>query len=165
LRMHSRDAWRPKSVSPQQPCARAVRCARAERDLVQPLLAAFPCRVEDHPLPRHDFAPLQDASGSAPHVGKNHAQAGGETTERRIRINRPDDESAKCKGSRARGQPKDFPQSTPRSTTHSTASATSSQQERTEPFWPQLCRRGAKSSPPRDFSCGTRRTRIKLSTT
>jgi beta,beta-carotene 9',10'-dioxygenase len=26
-------------------------------------------------------------------------------------------------------------------------------------------RRGAKSSPPRDFSCGTRRTRIKLSTT
>jgi transposase-like protein len=50
-------------------------------------------------------------------------------------------------------------------TTHSTSNATSSQQEHTEPFGPQPCRRGTKSPPPRDFSCGTRRTRIKLSTT
>jgi hypothetical protein len=42
----------------------------------------------------------------------------GETTGRRIRINRPDDENAICKASKASGQHKDFPQSTPRSTTH-----------------------------------------------
>src|SRR3984893_11776335 len=47
----------------------------------------------------------------------------------------------------------------------STSNAISPQQERTEPSGPQPCRRGAKSSPPHDFSCETRRTRIKHSTT
>jgi integrase len=37
--------------------------------------------------------------------------------------------------------------------------------ERTEPSGRRPCRRGAKSPPPHDFSCETRRTRIKLSTT
>ena len=35
-------------------------------------------------------------------------KAGGETTGRRIRINRPDDENTRCKVSSAPGQPKDF---------------------------------------------------------
>src|SRR5207302_10071578 len=51
--------------------------------------------------------------------------ADGETTGRRIRLNRPGDESAKCKGSRTWGPPKDFTQSTARSTIHSMPNATS----------------------------------------
>jgi putative transposase len=54
------------------------------------------------------------------------APADGETIGPRIRINRPGDENARCKVSRAPGQRKDFSQSTPRSTTNSTPNATSS---------------------------------------
>ena len=70
----------------------------------------------------------------------------GATTEPRIRINRPADENARCKGSRARVQPKDFSQPTQPPTTLSTSSAISPQQEPTEPSGPRRCRRGAKSS-------------------
>ena len=70
----------------------------------------------------------------------------GATIERRIRINRPDDENARCKVSRVRVQPKDFSQRTQPLTTLSTSSAISPQQERTEPSGPRRCRRGAKSS-------------------
>jgi hypothetical protein len=76
----------------------------------------------------------------------------GATTEPRIRINRPDDVNARCKGSRAPGQRKDFSQCMRQSTTHSTSNATSSQAKRTEPSGPRRCRHGTKPSPRRDFS-------------
>src|SRR5580693_5074676 len=57
----------------------------------------------------------------------------GATIERRIRINRPDDENARCKGSRAWDPRKDFSQPTQPPITPSTSSAISPQQERTEP--------------------------------
>src|SRR5580700_2788868 len=59
----------------------------------------------------------------------------GATTEPRIRINRPDDENARRKGSRAPGQRKDFSQCMRQSTTHSTSNATSSQAKRTPRSW------------------------------
>src|ERR1700732_2749866 len=83
--------------------------------------------------------------------------ADGATTERRIRINRPDDENARCKGSRAWDPRKDFSQCMQQHKIPSTSNVISPQQERTEPSGPQPCRRGAKSSPPHDFSCETRR--------
>src|ERR1700737_1144392 len=70
----------------------------------------------------------------------------GATTEPRIRINRPDDVNARCKGSRAPGQRKDFSQCMRQSTTHSTSNATSSQAKRTEPSGPRRCRHGTKPS-------------------
>src|SRR5450631_4686062 len=70
----------------------------------------------------------------------------GATIERRIRINRPDDENTRCRVSRVRLQPKDFSQRTQPLTTLSTSSVISPQQERTEPSSPRRCRRGAKSS-------------------
>jgi hypothetical protein len=45
----------------------------------------------------------------------------GATTERRIRINRPDEGRERCKGSRASGPRKDFSQCMPQPTTHSTS--------------------------------------------
>jgi hypothetical protein len=51
----------------------------------------------------------------------------GAITERRTRINRPDDGSARCRDSRVRDQPNDFCPSTPPPTTPSTSSVTSSQ--------------------------------------
>src|ERR1700674_2726783 len=62
----------------------------------------------------------------------------GATIERRIRINRPDDENTRCKVSRAWDPRKDFSQPTRPPTTHSTSNAISPQQERTEPSgrWP-----------------------------
>jgi hypothetical protein len=56
----------------------------------------------------------------------------GATTEPRIRINRPDDENARCKGSRAWDPRKGFSQCMQQSTTPSTSNATSSQAERTD---------------------------------
>ena len=81
-------------------------------------------------------------------LGSQHATSAvnGATTEPRIRINRPDDENARCKVSRVRVQPKDFSQPTQPLTTLSTSNAISPQQERTEPSGPRRCRRGAKSS-------------------
>ena len=56
--------------------------------------------------------------------------------------------------------------STPRPpTTHSTSNAISPQQEHTEPSGRRPCRRGVRSLPQRDLSCGTRRTCIQISTT
>ena len=69
----------------------------------------------------------------------------GAITERRIRINRPDDGSARCRGSRVRDQPSDFCPSMPPPTTPSTSSATSSQQRRTKHSERRPCRRGARS--------------------
>src|SRR5450759_1999117 len=57
----------------------------------------------------------------------------GATIERRIRINRPDDENARCKVSRVWGPRRDFSPCMQQPTTPSTSSAISSQQERTEP--------------------------------
>src|ERR1700730_2265434 len=70
----------------------------------------------------------------------------GATTEPRIRINRPDDENARCRVSRVRDQPKNFSQPTQPLTTLSTSNAISPPQKRTEPSGPRRCRRGATSS-------------------
>src|SRR5580692_11137600 len=70
----------------------------------------------------------------------------GATTEPRIRINRPDDEIARCRVSRVRDQPKNFSQPTQPLTTLSTSNAISPPQKRTEPSGPRRCRRGATSS-------------------
>src|SRR5277367_6782293 len=56
----------------------------------------------------------------------------------------PDDESARCKGSRASDRRKDFSQCMRWPTTPSTSSAISPQQERIEPLGHRRCRRGAK---------------------
>src|ERR1700730_13220402 len=74
----------------------------------------------------------------------------GATTEPRIRINRPDDENARCRVSRVRVQPKNFSQPTQPLTTLSTSNAISPLQKRTEPSGPRRCRRGATSSPRRE---------------
>jgi DDE domain len=58
----------------------------------------------------------------------------GATTEPRIRINQPDDENARCKGSRALDPPKDFSHCMQQFTIPSTSNVISPQQEPTEPF-------------------------------
>jgi len=63
----------------------------------------------------------------------------GATIERRIRINRPDDENARCKVSKAWDPRKDFSQCMQQPTTLSTSSAISPQQERTEPSGHRQC--------------------------
>src|SRR5271157_2932452 len=70
----------------------------------------------------------------------------GATIERRIRINRPDDENTRCKGSRAWDPRKDFSQCMQQHKIPSTSSAISPQQERTEPSGHRPCRHGVKSS-------------------
>jgi hypothetical protein len=62
------------------------------------------------------------------------APADGETTERRILTNQPDDENARCKVSRALVQHKDFSPFTQQPTTSSSFNAISFQQGRTELF-------------------------------
>src|ERR1700730_10597443 len=74
----------------------------------------------------------------------------GATTEPRIRINRPDDENARCRVSRVRVQPKNFSQPTQPLTTLSTFNAISPPQKRTEPSGPRQCRPGATSLRRRD---------------
>ena len=91
--------------------------------------------------------------------------ADGETTEWRIRINRPDDGNARCKVSRASDQHKDFSPFTQQLTTPSASNAISFQQGRTELFELRPCRRGAKSSPSRDLTCGFRKSHVQFSTT
>src|SRR3984893_14930354 len=71
--------------------------------------------------------------------------ADGATIERRIRISQPDEGRGRCKGSRASGRRKDFSPTTP-----STSNVILHRQERTEPFGPQRCRHGTKSSPRRE---------------
>jgi hypothetical protein len=58
----------------------------------------------------------------------------GATIEPRIRINQPDDENARCKGSRALDLRKDFSHCMQQPTTPSTSNAILPQQERIEPF-------------------------------
>src|ERR1700730_8645541 len=70
----------------------------------------------------------------------------GATIERRIRINRPDDENTRCKVSRAWDPRKDFSQPTQPPITLSTSSAILPQQERTELSGHRSCGRGVKSS-------------------
>src|SRR5208282_1751054 len=70
----------------------------------------------------------------------------GATIERRIRINRTDDENARCKVSKAWDPRKDFSQCMQQPITLSTSSAISPQQERTEPSGPRRCRHGTKLS-------------------
>src|ERR1700738_4864733 len=70
----------------------------------------------------------------------------GATIEPRIRINRPDDENTRCRGSSVRGQPKDFSQLTQPPTTLSTSNAFSLLQARTEPFARRLGTCGARQS-------------------
>src|SRR5208337_1717873 len=73
----------------------------------------------------------------------------GATIERRTRISRPGDESARCKVLNALER-KDFSQYMQQSTTHSTSNVISHRQQRTEPFGPRRCRHGTKSSPRRE---------------
>src|ERR1019366_8973600 len=70
----------------------------------------------------------------------------GATIERRIRINRPDDENTRCKVSRAWDPRKDFSQCMQQHKILSTSSAISPQQERTAPSGHRPCRHGVKSS-------------------
>jgi len=74
----------------------------------------------------------------------------GLTIEPRIRISRPDEGREKCKGSRAWDPRKDFSQCMQQHKILSTSSAISPQQERTEPSGNRPCRRGVKSSLPRE---------------
>src|SRR5271169_6730976 len=74
----------------------------------------------------------------------------GATIERRIRINRPDEGRGRCKGSRAWDPRNDFSQCMQQHKILSTSSAISPQQERTEPSGNRPCRRGVKSSLPRE---------------
>src|ERR1700737_4648324 len=91
--------------------------------------------------------------------------ADGATIERRIRISQPDEGKGRCKGSRAWDPPKDFSQPTQPPITPSTSNASDISKNALSPLGPQPCGRGAKSSPPHDFSCETRRTHIKFSVT
>src|ERR1700737_379091 len=74
------------------------------------------------------------------------SEVDGATTEPRIRINRPADENARCKGSRARAQPRDFSQPTQPPTIPSTSNAISFQPENPEPFVRRLWTCGAPQS-------------------
>ena len=77
----------------------------------------------------------------------------GATIEQRTRTNRPDEGSARCKGSRAWDPREDFSQSTPRSTIPSTSNAISLRQKHTELSGHRRCKRGAMSSSPREPTC------------
>jgi hypothetical protein len=69
----------------------------------------------------------------------------GETIGRRIRINQPDVENARCNGLGASDQRKDFSPFMQQPTTLSTFNAILSQQERTEPFEARLWTHGGRS--------------------
>src|SRR5208282_4681123 len=73
----------------------------------------------------------------------------GATIERRIRVSLPDDENARCKGSRAWDPRKDFSQCMQQPIILSTPSV-SPQQVHTEPSGPRRCRHGTKLSPRRE---------------
>ena len=99
----------------------AKRNKRAALKLVRKLLKKYgfvPDKLVTDDL-RLGLQPVIWGSRSGP------SEVDGATTEPRIRINRPGDENARCKVSRAPGQRKDFSQSTPRYTTHSTSNAIS----------------------------------------
>ena len=91
---------------------------------------------------------LRSYAAAAGHLGmaKRHERGQWRNNRARIRINRPDDENARCRVSRVRVQPKNFSQPTQSLTTLSTSNAISPPQKRTEPSGPRRCRRGATSS-------------------
>jgi hypothetical protein len=68
----------------------------------------------------------------------------GATTEPRIHINRPDDENARCRGSRAPVRRNDSSQRIPPFRIPSTSNPISPRHERTGPSGRRRCRRGAK---------------------
>jgi transposase-like protein len=72
------------------------------------------------------------------------ASVDGETTGRRIRINPPDDENARCKISRASGQHRNFSQLMQQSTTSSTSNATSQLLKPTDDPAPKQWAHGAR---------------------
>jgi len=77
-------------------------------------------------------------------LSRRHERGRWRNNRARTRINRPDDGSARCRGSRVRDQPNDFCPSTPPPTTPSTSSVTSSQRRHTGHSEPRPCRRGAR---------------------
>jgi transposase-like protein len=109
-------------------------------------------------LKKYGFVPdklvtdeLRSYAAAASHLGiaKRH-ERGRWRNKRRIRISQPDEGRGRCKGSRASGRRKDFSQCMQQSTTPSTSNVILHRQERTEPFGPQRCRHGTKSSPRRE---------------
>src|SRR5271157_4102309 len=97
--------------------------------------------------PTNSSRMISDLMGLQPVIwGSRSAtsEVDGATTEPRIRINRPADESARCKGSRAQAQPRDFSQPTQPHTIPSTSNAISFQPEHTEPFVRRLWTCGAQ---------------------
>ena len=83
-------------------------------------------------------------------------------TGRRIRINRPDDENARCKVSRTSGQRRDFSPFMQPPTTPSTFNAISFQQGRTEHFEPQPWTRGARQLPQHEQDRQRDRSRLSF---
>src|SRR6202047_4000125 len=81
----------------------------------------------------------------------------GATIERRIRINRPDDENTRCKVSRAWDSRKDFSQCMQQHKIPSTSNVISPQQERTEPS-------GRRQSGALMLSGSTRLKRVRWAT-
>ena len=77
-------------------------------------------------------------------LSRRHERGRWRNNRARTRINRPDDGSARCRGSRVRDQPNDFCPSTLPPTTPSTSSVTSSQRRHTGHSEPRPCRRGAR---------------------
>src|SRR5580704_15568370 len=92
---------------------------------------------------------ISDLMGLQPVISGSRSatsEVDGAKTEPRIRINRPADENARCKGSRARAQPRDFSQSTQPPIIPSTSNAISFQPEHTEPFVRRLWKCGVRQS-------------------
>jgi hypothetical protein len=77
-------------------------------------------------------------------LSRRHERGRWRNNRARTRINRPDDGSARCRGSRVGDQPNDFCPSTLPPTTPSTSSVTSSQRKYTGHSEPRPCRRGAR---------------------
>jgi hypothetical protein len=111
-------------------------------------------------LKKYGFVPdqltdeLRSYAAAASHLGiaKRHERGRWSNNRAGIRISQPDEGRGRCKGSSAWDPRNDFSQCMQQPIILSTSSAISPQQERTEPSGPHPCRRGAKSSPPHDFS-------------
>ena len=113
-------------------------------------------------LKKYGFVPdkfitdeLRSYTAAAGHLGiaKRHERGRWRNNRAGIRISRPDDESTRCKVSRAPDPRKHFSLSMQPPTTSSTFNAISSQQERTEPSGHRPCERGVKLSPRRNPTC------------
>ena len=98
---------------------------------------------------------LRSYSAAARDLGierRHHTGRWCNNTGRKIRINRPGDENARCKVSRAWGRRRDFSPFTRPSITPSPFNTISFQQALTEPSGPRPCRFGSKSSPQLDLA-------------